>query len=81
MATRKILLTRTAVVKGKHFLPDPDKLYEFDAEIVDELVDKNAGEPVMDLPGPRPEAEPDKTEPGTETSDPEPKTNLKQKNR
>lgn len=74
MATKKILLTRTAVVKGRHFLPDPDKMYEFDADIVDELVDKNAGEPVMDLPGTRPEPEPDVPEPGL-------KKNLKKKNR
>ncbi|EMS79203.1 hypothetical protein [Desulfotignum phosphitoxidans] len=74
MATKKILLTRTAVVKGRHYLPDPDKLYEFDAEIVDELVDKNAGEPVMDLPGTRQENDTDDPDPGL-------KSNLKKKNR
>ncbi|WP_034624733.1 hypothetical protein [Desulfotignum balticum] len=74
MATKKILLTRTAVVNGKHYLPDPDKIYEFDAKIADELVDKNAAEPVMDLPGGRQENDTDDPSAGL-------KSNLKKKNR
>jgi len=88
MATKKILLNRTAVVKGKHHLPNPDKIHEFDAEIVDELVDKNAGEPVMDLPGTQPDPEVTEPDPAPEVPDPDPevsdldlKTTLKKKNR
>ena len=58
MKTRKIMLTRTAVVEGRHYFPDPDIVREFAADIVDELVDKNAGEPVMDMAATRPEQEP-----------------------
>ena len=56
MKTRKIMLTRTAVVAGRHYFPDA--VHEFPADIVDELIDKNAGEPVMDVTGTRQEQEP-----------------------
>jgi hypothetical protein len=81
MATKKILLTRTAVVKGKHYLPDPDKIHEFDADIVDELVDKNAGEPVLDLSCSRLEEEPETIDQEPEASVPGPKKTHKKKHR
>ncbi|WP_158406129.1 hypothetical protein [Desulfobacula toluolica] len=49
MAKKKILLTRTVVYGGKHYPPDSD--HEWPEEIVDELIEKNAGEPVLDVVG------------------------------
>ena len=49
MKNQKILLTRSVFFKGKQFLPDT--VHDWPEDIVDELIDKNAGEPVMDVTG------------------------------
>jgi len=39
----------TVVYKGKHYPPDSD--HEWPEDIVDELIEKDAGEPVLDVVG------------------------------
>ena len=45
--TKKVFLTKTVLYDGKHHQPGSD--HEWPADIVDELIDKGAGEPVMDV--------------------------------
>ncbi len=47
MKTRKIILLKTAVYKGKHYPPESD--HDWPVNIVDELIEKDAAEPVMNV--------------------------------
>ncbi|MCP3943230.1 MAG: hypothetical protein GY710_17325 [Desulfobacteraceae bacterium] len=49
MATKKIILTKTVVYKGKHHRPD--SVHEWPVKIVNEIIEKNAGDPVLDVVG------------------------------
>ncbi|MCP4683386.1 MAG: hypothetical protein GY864_13730 [Desulfobacterales bacterium] len=62
MKTKKILLTRTVVYKGKHYPPESD--HEWPEDIVDELIEKDAGEPVLDVVGTKDQPEDDQLEDG-----------------
>jgi len=47
MADKKIFLTRTVVYQSKHY--QPDREYVFPGQIADEIIEKNAGEPVLEV--------------------------------
>ncbi len=47
METKKVYLTKTVLYDGKHHLPGSD--HDWPVEIVDELIEKQAGEPVLDV--------------------------------
>jgi hypothetical protein len=45
--TRKIFLLKTVVYQGKHYFPDA--IVEWDAGITDDLIEKEAAEPCVDV--------------------------------
>lgn len=45
--TRQIILLKTVVHQGEHYFPDD--IVEWDAGIVDELIEKEAAEPCVDV--------------------------------
>jgi len=45
--TKKIILLKTAVVEGKHY--PPESIHVWAEKIANELIDKDAAEPVLDV--------------------------------
>ena len=52
--TKKIVLLKTVVYKGRHYSPGSEQ--NLPVDIVDDLIEKNAAEPVMAV---KPEQEPE----------------------
>ncbi len=47
--TKKIVLSKTVVYKRRHY--PPESTHEWPEDIVDELIEKDAGEPILDVVG------------------------------
>ena len=44
---KRIILTKTVVYKGKHYFPESEQ--NWPGDITDELIDKEAAEPVIEI--------------------------------
>jgi hypothetical protein len=53
METKKIILTNTVVYKGRHYPPDSEQ--DWPADVVDELIEKDAAELVLEVAGQDPQ--------------------------